>query len=61
MIIPEMYELDFKWLIENAIKETEKQIEQIIAHHDKGTYEEEQARKYVFFLKNILKENNIDK
>lgn len=60
MNIPKTYELEFKWMIENAIRETEKQIEQIIAHHEKGTYEEEQAKKYADFLKNLLKENNIN-
>lgn len=60
MKIPELHELEFKWMIENAIKETENQIEQIIAHNGKGTFEEEQARNYVSFLENILKENNIN-
>ena len=54
MKVPELYELEFRWMIENAIKETEKQIEQIIAYHSKGTYEEKQAREYINFLENIL-------
>lgn len=58
MEIPELYELEFKWMIENAVKETEKQIKQIIAHHGKGTFEEKQAKSYITFLLNILKEIN---
>lgn len=60
MKIPELHELEFKWMIENAIKETKNQIKQIVTHHGNGTYEEEQARSYVSFLENILKENNIN-
>lgn len=52
--MPEIYKLQFQWLIQNEIKETENQIEQIVAHHGKGTYEEDEARKYVVFLQNIL-------
>lgn len=60
MNVPEFYKWQFQDLIQREYNETLKQIEQIIAHHGKGTYEEEQAKNYIDFLKNILKENNID-
>ena len=52
--MPESYELQFQWLIQREIEGTEKQIEQIVAHHKEGTYEENEARKYISFLQNLL-------
>ena len=55
MNIPENYKWQFQDLIQREYNETLKQIEQIIAHHGKGTYDQEEAVKYVNFLGDILR------
>ncbi len=55
MIVPERYKLCFKDLIQREYDSTLEQIEQIIAHHGNGTYDEEEARAYADFLYDILR------
>ena len=55
MNVPENYKWQFQDLIQREYNETLKQIEQIIAHHGKGTYEQEEAVKYANFLGDILR------
>lgn len=54
MIVPENHKWQFQNLIQREYDETLKQIEQIIAHHGNGTYEEENAIEYTNFLVDIL-------
>ena len=55
MIVPENYKWQFQSLIQTEYNTTLKQIEQIIAHHGQGTYEQEEAIRYVNFLGDILR------
>lgn len=55
MIVPENYKWQFQDVIQREYDGTLQQIEQIVAHHGKGTYEEEEARSYADFLYDILR------
>ena len=55
MKVPEIYKWQFQDLIQREYNETLEQIEQIVAHHGKGTYEQEEAVNYVNFLGDILR------
>lgn len=55
MIVPEPYKQDFVDLIQRERDGVLRQIEQIIAHHGEGTYEEERANAYSDFLYDILR------
>ena len=55
MIVPETYKRDFQDLIQREYDGTLYQIEQIIAHHGEGTYEENEAKSYADFLYDILR------
>ena len=54
MNVPENYRWQFQDLIQREYNGTLYQIEQIIAHHGKGTCEEDEARNYSNFLYDIL-------
>lgn len=49
MIVPETYKWCFKDLIQREYDGTLQQIEQIVAHHGKGTEEEEEAKVMLIF------------
>lgn len=55
MIVPENFKWQFQDLLQREYDSTLKQIEQIIAYHGKGTYEENEAKSYADFLDNILR------
>lgn len=55
MIVPENYKCQFQDLIQREYDGTLSQIEQIIAHHGKGTEEEEEAKSYADFLYDVLR------
>ena len=55
LIVPEKYKSCFQDLIQREYDGALNQIEQIIAHHGKGTEDENEARSYADFLYDILR------